>query len=136
MLKDIKEEGLEKIHQRTNRLARATRAAGEALGLGPIAPNAPADSSTGLFIPVGVDGGKLVKCLRDEFGVTMAGGQDNWKGKIIRIAHLGYIDTFDTIVAISALEMALRKFGCAVELGKGVGAAQKILLEAYTEEKK
>ena len=108
----------------------------KALGLDPVAPNAPADSSTGLFIPSGVEGGKLVKCLRDEFGVTIAGGQDNWKGKVIRIAHLGYIDTFDTIVAISALEMALRKFGCAVEFGKGVAAAQEVLLEAYAGEKK
>ncbi|MEC7641050.1 MAG: alanine--glyoxylate aminotransferase family protein [Nitrospinota bacterium] len=136
VLKDIKEEGLENVHRRTNRLARATRAAGKAMGLDPIAPNAPADSSTGLFIPAGVDGGKLVKCLRDEFGVTLAGGQDHWKGKIIRIAHLGYIDTFDTIVAISAIEMALRKFGCAVEFGKGVAAAQEILLEAFSGDKK
>ena len=42
-------------------------------------------------------------------GVTLAGGQDQWKGKIVRIAHLGYIDSFDIIIAISALEMALKK---------------------------
>ncbi|MFQ5674152.1 MAG: pyridoxal-phosphate-dependent aminotransferase family protein [Nitrospinales bacterium] len=136
VLKDIKEEGLEKIHRRNNRLARATRAAGKALGLKPIAPEAPADSATGFFVPETVDGGKLVKCLRDEFGVTMAGGQDDWKGKIVRIAHLGYVDTFDTIIAISALEMALRKFNCAVTFGAGVAAAQEILFEAYAGEKK
>nr|NIP99342.1 alanine--glyoxylate aminotransferase family protein [Nitrospinaceae bacterium]NIR53509.1 alanine--glyoxylate aminotransferase family protein [Nitrospinaceae bacterium]NIS83908.1 alanine--glyoxylate aminotransferase family protein [Nitrospinaceae bacterium]NIT80716.1 alanine--glyoxylate aminotransferase family protein [Nitrospinaceae bacterium]NIU43025.1 alanine--glyoxylate aminotransferase family protein [Nitrospinaceae bacterium] len=62
---------------------------------------------------------------------TLAGGQDQWKGKIIRIAHLGYVDTFDTVIAIAAVEMALKKFGHNVELGKGVAAAQEILLEAY-----
>jgi aspartate aminotransferase-like enzyme len=131
VLKGIKEEGLENVHKRHNRLARATRAATQALGLKRVAPDAPADSLTGVFLPGGIDGGKFVKSLRDEFGVTLAGGQDQWKGKIIRIAHLGYVDTFDTIIAISAVEMALKKFGHAVELGKGVAAAQEILLEAY-----
>ncbi|MDH3256676.1 MAG: alanine--glyoxylate aminotransferase family protein [Nitrospinota bacterium] len=131
VLKSIKEEGIENVHKRHNRLARATRAAAKALGLKMIAPDSPADSLTGVFVPDGIDGGKIVKSLRDDFGVTLAGGQDQWKGKIIRIAHLGYVDTFDTIVAISAIEMALKKFGHKVALGKGVAAAQEILLEAY-----
>jgi len=43
-------------------------------------------------------------------GVTLAGGQDQWKVKIVRIAHLGgYVDSFDIIIAVSALEMALKK---------------------------
>ena len=131
VLKNLKEEGLENVHKRHNRLARATRAAAKALGLKMVAPDAPADSATGFFLPDGIDGGKIVKSLRDDFGVTLAGGQDQWKGKVIRIAHLGYVDTFDTIIAISAIEMALKKFGHAVELGIGVAAAQEILLEAY-----
>ena len=131
VLKGLREEGLENVHKRHNRLARATRAAVQALGLKLAAPDSPADSATGLFIPDNIDGGKIVKSLRDDFGVTLAGGQDSWKGKVIRIAHLGYVDTFDTVVAIAALEMALKKFGHNVELGKGVAAAQEILLEAY-----
>lgn len=131
VLKNFKEEGLDNVHKRHNRLARATRAAVQALGLTMVAPDAPADSLTGVFLPDGIDGGKFVKSLRDEFGVTMAGGQDQWKGKVVRIAHLGYVDTFDTIIAIAAIEMALKKFGHNVQLGKGVAAAQDILLEAY-----
>ena len=131
VLKSFKEEGMENVHKRHNRLARATRAATQALGLKMVAPDAPADSLTGVFLPDGIDGGKFVKSLRDDFGVTMAGGQDQWKGKVVRIAHLGYVDTFDTIVAIAAIEMALKKFGHAVPMGKGVAAAQEILLEAY-----
>ena len=131
VLKSFKEEGMENVHKRHNRLARATRAATQALGLTMVAPDAPADSLTGVFLPDGIDGAKFVKSLRDDFGVTMAGGQDQWKGKVVRIAHLGYVDTFDTIVAIAAIEMALKKFGHAEEMGKGVAAAQEILLEAY-----
>ena len=64
-------------------------------------------------------------------GVTLAGRQDQWKGEIARIAQLGYIDSFDIIIAISALEMELKKMGHDVILGKGVADAQEILLEGY-----
>ncbi|MEK6598751.1 MAG: alanine--glyoxylate aminotransferase family protein [Deltaproteobacteria bacterium] len=130
-LKMLKEEGLENVFARHNRLARATRAAVKAMGLKLLAPDSPSDAATGAYVPENIDGEKFVKYLRDDMGVTMAGGQDHLKGKIIRIAHLGYVDTFDIIVAISSIEMALRKFGHKVEFGKGVAAAQEILLEGY-----
>lgn len=131
VLKGMKEEGLENIFARHNRLARATRAAMQAIGLKLLAPEAPAESCTGVYAPEGVDGGKLFKVLKDTLGVTMAGGQDHLKGKVLRIAHLGYVDTFDTIVAVASIEMALKKSGYAVPMGKGVAAAQEILLEGY-----
>lgn len=127
----IKEEGLQNVFARHDRLARATRAAALALGLKLLAPESPSNAATGIFVPDGVDGGKLVKYIRDELGVTLAGGQDHLKGKVLRVAHLGYVDTFDVIIAISAIEMALIKFGHRVEPGKGVGAAEKILSEGY-----
>ncbi len=130
-LKMLKEEGLENVFVRHNRLARATRAAVKAMGLKLLAPDSPSDATTGAYMPEGVDGGKFVKYLRDDMGITMAGGQDHLKSKIIRIAHLGYVDTFDIIVAISSIEMALRKFGHKVEFGRGVAAAQEILMEGY-----
>jgi aspartate aminotransferase-like enzyme len=127
----IKEEGLKKVFSRHERLAKATRSAMEALGLKLLAPTSPSPALTGVFVPEGIDGGKLVKYLRDDIGVTLAGGQDHLKGRIFRIAHLGYIDTFDIIIAVSAVEMALRKFGHKVSFGKGVAAAEKILLGGY-----
>ena len=75
-----------------------------------VAPDSPTDSATGCLVPEGLDGGKLVKSLQDDFGVTLAGGQGQWKGKVVRIAHLSYVDTFDVIIAISALEIALKKW--------------------------
>jgi|TARA_Y100000031_G_C7995952_1_gene281389 aspartate aminotransferase-like enzyme len=131
VLNDIKEEGLENVHRRHERLTRATHAAVKAMGLKRIAPDSPANSATGAFVPEGIDGGKLVRFIRDDMGVTLAGGQNHWKGKVVRIAHLGYIDSFDIIIAISALEMGLKKFGHDVTLGKSVAAAQEVLLEGY-----
>ena len=68
-----------------------------------IATDNPADITTGVFVSNGVDGGRLVKSLSGDFGITLAGGQDQWKGKVVRIAHLDYVETFDIIIAISAL---------------------------------
>jgi len=64
-------------------------------------------------------------------GVTVAGGQGHLKGRIVRLAHIGYADTFDVVVALSALEMALAGLGHEVEFGRGTAAAQKLLLEMY-----
>ncbi|MCK5236511.1 MAG: alanine--glyoxylate aminotransferase family protein [Deltaproteobacteria bacterium] len=127
----IKEEGLENTFKRHDRLARAARAAMEALGMKLLAPKSPSFATTGVYVPEGVDGAKFVKYMRDTMGVTMAGGQDHLKGKIFRIAHLGFVDTFDMIIAISTIEMALTKFGAKIEMGKGVAAAQKILIEGF-----
>jgi aspartate aminotransferase-like enzyme len=131
ILRGIKEEGLEAIFERNDRLTRATRAGLSAIGLQPLAPDAPGQCATGVFVPEEIDGGKLLKSLRDDFGVTLAGGQEHLKGKILRISHMGYVDTFDIITAVSSIEMALKVFGWNVEFGSGVAAAQKILLEGY-----
>jgi len=125
------DEGLENVYKRHESLARAARAGTAAIGLRPLAPEAPANSATGVFTPDGVDGAKLVKDLRDTYGVTFAGGQDQLKGKIVRIAHLGYFDSFDIVIALSALEMALAKTGHDVKMGAGVAAAQAELNKRY-----
>lgn len=126
----MKEEGFANIFKRHDRNARATRAAALALELALLAPESPSPAVTGMHVPAGVEGGKLVAYLRDKMGVTFAGGQDHLKGKIVRVAHLGYMGTFDVVTAIAALELGLTHFGREVGLGRGVGAAEKILLEA------
>ncbi len=126
----MKEEGFENIYRRHARNARATRTAAQALELGLLAPDSPSPAVTGIHVPQGVDGGKLVAYLRDKMGVTFAGGQDHLKGKIVRIAHLGHMGAFDVITAIAALELGLTHFGRELGLGRGVGAAEQVLLEA------
>lgn len=129
-LEMMQKEGLERVYARHERLARATRAAAAALGLKLLAPDNPSPAATGIMLPEGMDGEKLLDYLRDRMGITFAEGQDQLKGKIIRIAHVGYIGAFDVLVAISALEMALKKLGHPVTFGKGVAAAQEILMES------
>ncbi len=132
VLRMMREVGLDNIYARNRRLARATREAMKALGLRLLAPDSPSDAATGVWLPEGIDGGAFTKCLRDEFGVTVAGGQDQLKGKVFRISHMGYVDTFDIIVAVSAVEMALKRFGFDVTFGTGVAKAQEILMESYS----
>lgn len=131
VLKIVRKEGLANLFKRHETLARATRAAVKALGLELLAEDMPAESATGAYLPEKIDGREFIRFLRDEMGITMAGGQDHLTGRIIRFAHLGYYDTFDVIIAIAAIEMALDRFGHSVELGKGVAAAQKVLAERY-----
>jgi len=129
----IREEGLQQVFARCARMAAATRAAAAALGLQLVAPDTPSPALTGIYTPSDVDGGKLVVYLRDRMGVTFAGGQDQLKGRIVRLAHLGYMGIFDVVTAIAALEMALGHFGHPVPLGRGVGAAQKLLMSELKE---
>ena len=129
----ILEEGLPHVFARHARMAAATRAAATALGLKLLAEDAPSPALTALHVPSNIDGGKLVAYLRDRMGVTFMGGQDQLKGKIVRIGHLGYTGAFDIVTAIAALEMALRHFGHDAPLGRGVGAAQELLMGALPE---
>lgn len=127
-LKMISEEGIENVWKRHETLARATRAAGLALGLEPLAEN-PSSVLSAFRLPEGVNAEHLVKSLRDGSGITFAGGQDELKGKIIRIAHLGWVDRFDIMQAVSALEFQLRVMGHEFTPGAGSAAAQGVFLE-------
>jgi aspartate aminotransferase-like enzyme len=123
-------EGFDRVYARHARMARATRAAATAMGLKLLAPDSPSPAATGILLPKGLDADKVLDYLRDQMGVILAEGQDQLKGKAIRIAHVGYMGAFDVITAIAALEMALRKFGAEMPFGRGVAAAQEVLMEA------
>ncbi len=127
-IKIMKADGLENVFKRHKKMADATRAAVKALGLELFAPDVSSDVVTAVKVPAGVDGEKLVKVMRDTEGVTIAGGQDEMKGKIFRIAHMGYIAEFDIIIGISCLEKVLDQMGYKFEIGSGVAAAEKIFL--------
>jgi aspartate aminotransferase-like enzyme len=124
----IRKEGLEGVFQRHEKLAAATRAAVKGLGLELFAPETPSNALTAVKIPPGIDGLKLQDLFFEKFGITVAEGQDRAKGKIIRIAHLGYYERLDMVMVISALEMLLKEMGYDFELGKGVKAAEEILM--------
>jgi aspartate aminotransferase-like enzyme len=126
-LKMFREEGLENVFKRHEKLARATREAVKALGLELLAPESPSNALTAIKAPEGIDGKKLKKNFEDMYGLIIAGGQSQLKGKIIRIAHIGYFQPLDIIQAVSALELILKDMGYPVELGAGVKVAEEIL---------
>ena len=126
-IRHIRAEGLANIFQRHAWLAEATRAAVTALGLELFAKN-PCNVLTSVVVPQGVDGKAMIKRLRDDYGVSIAGGQLELAGKIFRLAHMGYMDRFDVLIALSATEMILHQLGARIELGKGVAAAEKVML--------
>lgn len=128
----MEREGLAQVYARHARMSRATRAAATALGLKLLAPANPSPAATGIYLPTGTDADQVLDYLRDRMNITLAEGQDQLKGKVIRIAHVGYMGAFDVITAIAALEMALRKFGVEIPFGKGVAAAQEVLMEALS----
>jgi serine---pyruvate transaminase len=123
----IEQEKLEHVFERHAILGRAAREAVKGLGLeifGPEDDNA--NVVTAVRVPEGVDGARIPKTMRDTYGVTIAGGQGQLKGKIIRIAHCGYYGAFDIVSTIAALEMTLDQLGVDVPFGAGVGSAQEV----------
>ncbi|MBL7714863.1 MAG: alanine--glyoxylate aminotransferase family protein [Bdellovibrionales bacterium] len=123
-LKMIQEEGLQNVFKRHERLAQATRAAVQALGLEILATKRPSSAVTSVKVPSQIADGKLIpRTMRDSYGVTIAGGQDELEGKIFRLSHFGYCGIFDITTGISCLEMTLHDLGYPVQFGKGVGAA-------------
>ena len=129
-LKMMRKEGLENIIKRHESLAAAARAAVEALGLKLFAPPAGRGNAvTPVWVPEGVDGKALVKKLKTEYGITIAGGQDHLAGKIFRIGHLGYFDRFDIITALAGLEMTLQEMGFSFAPGSGVNAAEQVFMK-------
>lgn len=118
--------------------AEMTRAAAEALGLGLFAAHSPAAALTAICAPQGTDSGAIVKEFRESFAAVIANGQGEMKGKLFRIAHLGYYDYMDTIAIIGALEQLLVKLGVRkrAELGAGLRAAQRVFAgEAHARQR-
>ena len=127
-LRMLRAEGLENVFRRHATLANATRKAVQAIGLEIYPRESPSNSVTAIMSPPGIDGQAIYKNLREKYGITAAGGQDKAKGKIFRIAHLGYSDRFDIITAIAGIEMVLKGMGHPVKLGTGVAVAQELLM--------
>lgn len=125
-LKILREEGLENVYRRSEVLARATREGVKALGLEIFSKN-PSPAVTAICAPEGIDGQVIYKTLWKKYGVTGAGGQDQLKGKVFRLATLGYADKYDVITAVAAIEFALRDLGYVFPMGAGVAAAVNCL---------
>ena len=129
-LKYIKSVGMDKLVENAQLLAKATRTAAVELGLELFAPGSPTSSVTAVKAPAGLDSGVIVKEFKSRFGAIIANGQGSMKGKIFRIAHLGYFDFADLFGVVAELEIILAANGHPVQFGTGVAAVQKIYAEA------
>lgn len=127
-LKMINKQGIDNVVARHRKNAAGVRAAVEALGL-KLYPAAYSDAVTAVNVPDGIDGEKLVKTMRDKYGVGIAGGQSELKGKVFRIATMGYITADDLRVCIETLETVLAEMGYKFEKGAGVKALNQALKE-------
>jgi aspartate aminotransferase-like enzyme len=124
------EEGLEAVFERHIRLGRACREGVKAMGLELFSPDEDrAAVVTAVRVPDGIDASELVLALRDRYGVTLAPGQGDLKGKVFRIGHIGFFDVFDITTALAAVELALVDAGAPIERGMAVSRA----LDAYAE---
>jgi serine---pyruvate transaminase len=125
-LKMIKARGLENMFAEFKRLAVGVRAGCAAIGLELFPdPVHAGNVLTCVKLPAGIDGEKVTKVLRDTYGITMAGGQDALKGKVVRMAHMGVLDEFDLLTGLACLEKVLAQQGHKFEMGAAVAAAQK-----------
>jgi aspartate aminotransferase-like enzyme len=122
----MQEEGLQNLYERHAILAEASRAAVRAIGL-EIVPDNPVNGVTAVRVPENIDATRLTSLLEDDYGITIAGGQAELKGKIFRIGHMGYVSREDLLICISAIERGLRELGHKFDFGAGVSAAQQVL---------
>jgi len=119
--------GREALVRNAESAAEMTRAGAQALGLKLFAPSCPAAALTAIQSPGGVDSGAIVRQFREAFDAIVANGQGEMKGKLFRIAHLGYYDYLDTIGILAALEHVLAHVtGQSVQYGAAVRAAQEV----------
>ena len=126
-LKMMREEGLESIFARHQRLTQATREAVKALNLPLFAADNCASPAITSVAPDRVDAEQIRSILKKKFDIALAGGQDHLKGKIFRIGHLGFVSDRDILSAIGALEVALRELGYeGFTPGAGVAAAARV----------
>jgi aspartate aminotransferase-like enzyme len=127
----IESRGYEAVWAHNRRLALAAREGVKALGLHLYSPDDETSAMvTALLMPDGIDGQRCYSVLRDRHGIVLAGGQGSLRGRIMRIGHMGYMNEFDIITALSGLELALGEFGYRPDV-PGAGAARA--LEVFAE---
>jgi len=128
-------EGRKALVNNAECCAAMTRAGLVALGFTLFAPTAPAAAATAVATPEGLDSGAVVKELKARFGAVIANGQGEMKGKIFRIAHLGFFDYMDTIALLGAMELIARDtLKLPVQFGQGIAPAQDVFAARKAKE--
>lgn len=131
-LKMMQAEGLENIFARHQRLSKAAREAVQALGLSLFTPDGVASPAVTVVEPgQAVDADRVRAVMKKQFDISLAGGQNQLKGRIFRIGHLGFVSDRDILTAIAALEATLRELGYeSFTPGAGIAAATQVFANA------
>src|SRR5256885_5554610 len=128
-------KGREELVNNAELCAAMTRSGTKALGL-KLYASSPAAALTAISAPEGIDSGKIVKEFRDSFDAVVANGQGEMKGKLFRVAHIGYYDYLDTIGILGALEHVLaRVTEKSVDYAAAVRAAQEVYIRTQSEKR-
>jgi aspartate aminotransferase-like enzyme len=127
VLRRFRAEGRDAMQKRHEKLAFAMREAMKAIGLEPYVKSVPSPALTTVIAPPEIGSSKVIKALASEFGITVADGQDQAKGVIFRISHIGDIDVTDTITAVAAIESVLNGLGYKFDFGAATKKASEIL---------
>ena len=111
-LKLMLKEGLPNIFARHARIAQTVRDGVKALGLSLFAdPKHASNTVTSVAKTNGLDTKKLVKIMREQEHVVLAGGQRTLDGKIFRIGHLGWVSDDDIQGFLASLKKVLPQAG-------------------------
>ncbi|WP_249436021.1 alanine--glyoxylate aminotransferase family protein [Paenibacillus sp. Marseille-Q4541] len=123
-------EGLKECYQRHQLIAEATQKGLESLGfeLFVCDPVRRSNTVTTALAPQGLDTSRLLKILSSEYGMTVTGGQGEFKGKMIRVGHIGSVDFLDLFSVFGAIELALSEMGVSFTKGASTVAIQDIKL--------
>ncbi|OLT59244.1 pyridoxal-phosphate-dependent aminotransferase family protein [Moorena bouillonii] len=130
-LRMMQREGLESIFSRHQRLMEATRAAVKALSLPLFGSDEYASPAATAVIPTSVESEQIRSVMKKRYNIALAGGQDNYKGKIFRIGHLGFVSEQDILGVIGALEATLQELGHqSMTPGAGIAAAASVFAKS------
>ncbi|TXL64378.1 alanine--glyoxylate aminotransferase family protein [Cerasibacillus terrae] len=124
----MEEEGLDNVFKRHTLMKKMTRAAFKALDIPLLTTDESASPTVTAVKPADFDADEFRKIAKEEFRLSLAGGQKHLKGEIFRVGHMGYCSPADVLQFLSIIEIALVKAGKDIELGKGVQAAQTVYL--------
>lgn len=120
-------EGLDNIYRRHELLSHIARTGLASMGCAVIAPDAPCPSVTGFFPPSAVNADSLRNEVRKRFGIRLAGGQGKFKGGVVRIGHMGYVDPFDVVNTIMAIGITTNSLGGVVDTSAATNKCLQIL---------
>jgi aspartate aminotransferase-like enzyme len=126
-------EGAPNVWARHERYAKAYRAAAAAIGVEVFSqPDAHSVTVVALKVPAGLEADAIRRALRERFGISIGGGQQELKGKVVRLGTMGALEKADILRAIGALETVLSELGQPLGRGSGIAAAQDALAERET----